>query len=486
MTDALERVLRDLRADAEPEAASAFLRLATDYVATAAAGIGPVSSGVSIDDAAPRFDEALPTGGVALDALLKRLARDVLADGIRLQHPRYAGHQVSPPLPAAAWTDALIGATNQSIAVREMSPVLTLIEHRVVRWLCDLAGLPAAAGGTLTSGGTEATFTALLAARNAAIPDAWQDGVGAGGVIVCGEHAHYAVLRAAGELGLGSRSVVLIPSRDFRMDMDALASTLQRLAAQRSRIVAVVATAGSTPTGSFDDLETAVSLCREHGVWLHVDGAHGASALFSDAHRSRLQGIEHADSIAWDPHKMMLLPLSAGMLLVRDEAALERAFAQRAPYLFHAQQGRVVDQGIRSFQCSRRGDALKLWVALQRYGADGIAALYDHLCATTRVFCDAVRDTPGLEALHEPECNILCFRCVVAGRTEDELDALNWQVREELNRSGAAWITTTVLDGRRVLRVTIMNPLTTADDARAIVDAVAGIATRARAGRGGG
>jgi L-2,4-diaminobutyrate decarboxylase len=167
-------------------------------------------------------------------------------------------------------------------------------------------------------------------------------------------------------MGLGLRSVVVVPSRGYRMDVERLALRLAELAAARTPVMAVVATAGSTATGSFDDLEAIGRLCEAHGAWLHVDGAHGASALLSASHRHRVRGIERARSVAWDPHKMMLLPLSAGVVLVRDERELEGAFAQRAPYLFHGDRDveRVWDQGVRSFQCSRRADALKVWVAL--------------------------------------------------------------------------------------------------------------------------
>src|SRR5919109_4998277 len=141
------------------------------------------------------------------------------------------------------------------------------------------------------------------------------------------------------------------------MDTDALAATLAELERVGTPVMAVVATAGSTATGSFDDLETIGALCDARGIWLHVDGAHGASALLSATHRARLRGIERARSLAWDPHKMMLMPLSTGMLLVRDERQLEAAFAQKAPYLFHGgDDERVWDQGTRSFMCSRRAD----------------------------------------------------------------------------------------------------------------------------------
>jgi L-2,4-diaminobutyrate decarboxylase len=259
------------------------------------------------------------------------------------------------------------------------------------------------------------------------------------------------------------------------MDVDALVITLDRLRAEGRRVMAVVATAGSTATGSFDDLETIGALCEERGLWLHVDGAHGASALLSGRHRHRVRGLSRARSVAWDPHKMMLLPLSAGVVLVREERDLEGAFAQRAPYLFHGGDGeRVWDQGVRSFLCSRRADVLKLWVSFQRYGARGLGALYDRLCEVAQVMHDHLAAHPSFEVLHAPECNILCFRWIGDGTMDDEaLDAFNRELRERYNRSGAGWITATNLGGRRVLRVTIMNPRTGPSDVAEIVDGLA-------------
>jgi L-2,4-diaminobutyrate decarboxylase len=342
-------------------------------------------------------------------------------------------------------------------------------------------GIRPGGGRHLHLGGTEATFTALLAARAAALPNAWKEGVGARPpVVLHGEHAHYAVARAVGALGLGTDAAVAIPSAGFRMDVAALESELHRQAERGRKVMAVVATAGSTATGSFDDLDAVGRLCEGRGLWLHVDGAHGASALFSPAHRERLRGVERARSLAWDPHKMMLMPLSAGVVLVRNERDLDAAFAQRAPYLFHGAEGeRSPDQGKRSFQCSRRLDALKVWVALQRYGAAGIGALYERLCGAARALHAAIRVREGFEALHEPEANILCFRWVGDGSLDPaRLDALNLRLRETFNRSGEGWITTTVLGGKRVLRVTLMNPRTAGGDLLRVLDGLEETARR--------
>ncbi len=450
--------------DASAEAGASVLALVARYLARATGGEGPVTSLHTADQLAARFDGPLPAGGLPLAEVLARLDREVVGDVTRLMHPMYMGHQVSAPLPAAIWVESLISAINGSTAVREMSPSANALEHQVVRWFAGLAGYGEGAGGTLTSGGTEATFTALLAARARALPRAWEEGVGANPpVVLYGEHAHYAVTRAIAQLGLGLRAGIAIPMREHRLDVAVLRTRLDALAAEGRPIMAVVATAGSTPVGAFDDLEAIGTECEARGIWFHVDGAHGASALLSAQHRARLAGIHRADSIAWDPHKMMLLPLAAGLLLVRREAELEQAFAQRAPYLFHGGPAeRVLDQGVRSFQCSRRTDVLKLWVALQRYGADGIGRLYDHLCATATALYRKVGAHPAFEALHAPESNILCFRWVGDGSRDDAaLDRLNFELRQRYNASGEGWITTTVLDGRRVLRTTLMNPRTT-------------------------
>ncbi len=474
-------VFSDLEQDAEAPVAEAFARLAVEYFASTRSGEGPVSTAHGPDELARRFDEPLPASGRPLERVLERLRRDVIPDSNHLCHPRSMGHQVSAPLPAAVWTESLVAALNQSGAVWEMSPVGTVLERQVVRWMCDLAGFGPEAGGTFTSGGTEATFAALLAARAEAQPDAWKQGLGGTApVVLHGEHAHYAVARAVGQLGLGTDNAVPVPSRGFRMDAAALEVELDRQQARGRKVMAVVATAGSTATGSFDDLEPVGRLCEERGAWLHVDGAHGASALLSPTHRARLRGLERARSIAWDPHKMMLMPLSASVVLVRAERDLEAGFSQRAPYLFHGRAGvRSWDQGVRSFQCSRRLDAVKVWVALQRYGAQGLGAIYDRLCATARALHDAVGGTRRLRgaARARVEHPLLPLARQRVARPASGSTALNLRLREEYNRSGAGWITTTLLAGSRVLRVAVMNPRTGAPDVERTLDRLAEMAS---------
>jgi glutamate/tyrosine decarboxylase-like PLP-dependent enzyme len=468
--------LQALEEDMSAASGALFLDLVARYFAATRDGTGPVSTPRSATELAARFSDVLPVEGRPLAEIVERLAADVIADANQLMHPMSLGHQVAAPVPAAVWAEPVIGALNQSIAIWEMSPTATVIEMQLVRALARLVGWGDEAGGTFTSGGTEATFTALLAARAHAMPGAWQNGVGDDPpVVLCGEHAHYCVTRAVAQLGLGTRRALAVPSREWRMDILVLREMLDALAADGTKVMAVVATAGSTATGSFDDLTAIGELCDERGIWLHVDGAHGASALLSPAHRHRVRGLERARSLAWDAHKMMLMPLAAGMLLVRDEADLAQAFSQHAPYLFHAPQGeRAWDQGTRSFLCSRRADAIKVWVAMQRYGMAGMAALYDRLCESASSLHELIDARGDYVAMHEPETNILCFRWIGDGSLDDDtLDRINLDVRTRYNRAGHGWITTTVLGERRVLRVTVMNPRTTRAHLAAMLDELA-------------
>jgi L-2,4-diaminobutyrate decarboxylase len=479
----IDDILAELEADTSLEVGEQFAAVTARYFESTRAGKGQVSTPLSAVELAQRFGEAFPREGRPVTEIISRLEREVLGDANKYYHPMYMGHQTSAPLPVGVWMESVIGALNQSLAVWEMSPTATMIEHQIVGWLAKLAGYGTGAGGTLTSGGTEANFTAMLAARNAAVPNAWEEGLGADPpVVVYGEHAHYAVTRAIGQLGMGRRRGISIPSRDYRIDVDLLIAALDRLRGEGKTVMAVVATAGTTATGSFDDLEAVGALCEERGIWLHVDGAHGASALLSSRPPRALNGLRHSRSLAWDPHKMMLLPLAAGMVLTRDEGDLERAFAQQAPYLFHAgKSARIIDQGIRSFQCSRRADVLKLWFVMQRFGSDGLGRMYDHLCNTARLLYDAIEERDDFENLHQPESNILCFRYLgrdkkkrggkAASATDVErVDALNRELRPRYNREGTGWITATVLNGRPVLRVTMMNPRTGAEHVRALLD----------------
>jgi L-2,4-diaminobutyrate decarboxylase len=447
----------------------------------------PVSTPRSPSELADGFDEGVPRSGRPAAEVWADVWDRVVTDAIHLAHPMYMGHQVAPPLPHAVLADAVVSLLNQSTAVWEMSPTGTGVEKQVVGWMRDLLGYPDSSDGTLVSGGSAANLTGLLAAREAVFPGAWRAGVAgrdglARAAVFVADHAHYSVERALGVMGLGYGAAVRVAEREHRLDPDALADAIATARADGRVPLAIVATAGSTATGLMDDLATIADIAAAEGIWLHLDGAHGASLLASDRLRQRLRGIERADSVAWDPHKMMFMPISAGAILVRERRHLDAAFQQTAPYLFHPRPGetRSHDIGRRTLQCSKRFDALKIWVALQRYGLDHFARLQERTVDATTSLFRKLAAADDFEPMHAPDSNILCFRHLPAAwraRPAGDQDALQGRLREAYNASGRGWITATVLGGRRVLRVTVMNPATGDEHLDALLDGLRDTAT---------
>lgn len=438
-----------------------------DYLATIEARA--VSTPREPREIAARFAEALPRAGRPADEVWEHAWDVVVGDGIHLAHPMYMGHQVAPPLPHAVLADALASLLNNSLAVWEMSPTGTLVEAQVIRWLAEALGFPAGAEGTMVSGGSVANLTGLLAAREQRFPGCWRNGVASGdasrAVLLVNAHSHYSVDRTAGLMGLGSDAVVPVAERGFRMAPAALEDTIRAVRREGRIPFAVSATAGSTATGTFDPLDEIAEVCARENVWMHVDGAHGASYALSGELRHLVRGMERAQSVAWDPHKLLWMPMSCGAVLVRDRRWLDAAFQQTAPYLFHPRPGetRSRDAGKLTLQCSRRNDALKLWICLRHYGADHFARLNEKAAANARSLHAKLSAAPDFHPVHEPDSNILCFRHLpepLSGKGDVETDAFQAAVRARYNASGQGWITSTVLDDRRVLRVTLMNPAT--------------------------
>jgi len=302
------------------------------------------------------------------------------------------------------------------------------------------------------SGGSAANLTGLMAARARWNADASTSSKRP--VIIASRDAHYSVARAAAIMGIPAADVLKVPTDDgHRMDVDGLEETLAAVEARDdAAVLAIVATAGSTATGAFDRLDEIALLRDRFRTWLHVDAAHGASVLLSESLARLVRGLERADSFSWDPHKMMWMPLSLGTILVRDGIWLRRAFEADAPYLFNAGSDNL---GEMTIQCSKRADAIKLWLLLRSRGTAPIVEALERVTALTRYLHDRLAASDDFEPVHEPDLNILCFRRKGLG---DEQTA---ELRERLIRSGRAWITTTVLRGERVLRVTMMNPRTT-------------------------
>jgi glutamate/tyrosine decarboxylase-like PLP-dependent enzyme len=394
-----------------------------------------------------RIDLALPPVGRPPAEVFELLGRLVeltpKTSSRRFYNQLFAGRE---PLAAAA--EVLTGLLNSSMYTYKVGGVQVLVEQAVTRRLCQLAGFPEGEG-TWTPGGSLANLTAMVLARNEAFPEVRDTGAPARPLTVyVSEDGHYSVRKNAGMMGIGRRQVRQVATDEQgRMLPDELDRALAQDLRDGYAPVCIVATAGTTVLGSFDPLRAIAAVARRHGVWLHVDGAYGGTFLLHPELRRRLDGVELADSLVWNAHKMMGVPLPASAVLVRRRGLLHRHFNETADYLFQ-QDDADLNLGTQSMQCGRRNDALKVWAAWQALGDQGWAARIEHQVALARYACDLVSARPRLELVHEPECLNVCF--AVRGKSAVA-------ICERLGREGSALIGYGAVRGRKVLRLVTVN-----------------------------
>lgn len=382
--------------------------------------------------------------------------------------PNYMGHQVPPAHPLAAAMDGFVSVLNQGLAVEEMSPLATAIEHAVVAKLCEVIGWDKRASGIATSGGTLANMTAILAARNKAFPNYWKEGPPKDQrpALIASKEAHYSIARAAGVLGLGMNSIVTanIDARR-RMTGRAVEESLAQAKDQGLKVFCVVASAPSTPIGAIDHLEDIAEVCQKAGVWLHVDAVHGAPFLFSKTLRDRLSGINEADSVTWDAHKMMHVASLCTFVLYRSRSDSFLAFENKASYLFQegSEEEALRDLGKRTFECTKRAMSTPLWALWSVYGSRFFTELSESLMKLSDDCHALLQKDPEFDAPYVPDSNILVFRHIPKAGKEsstEELNLLQRTIRSRILAAREFYITQTTLDGRDYLRVTLINPMT--------------------------
>ncbi|MGE3171020.1 MAG: aspartate aminotransferase family protein [Planctomycetota bacterium] len=454
-----------------------FVDLIADHLEHTAAPDGRV---LDLPPPAERLASVPPLPVVGAPPTAEALLHRLLAESNRLHHPRYMGHQVCPPQPVLALFELANAVLNNGMAVYEMGPVQTAMELRAVRWMAGRLGLPDGADGVLTSGGSVGNLTALLAARQRHGGDAWQRG-GDRFCVLVSEQAHYCIGRAVRILGWGDGGVVPVPVDDgFRMRADLVPDLCAAARARGREPIAVVASSCTTATGSFDPLPRLADACRALGLWLHVDGAHGASYALSPSVRERLRGIDRADSVVWDAHKLLQVPALVTGVLFRDGGAGAAAFAQQASYLFEQRaQDEWYNRGHRTLECTKRGLGVLLYAAVALLGEPALTASLEHGVALARHLAARVRDAADLELAVAPDCNIVCFRHRPDGVAAADLDAHNRRIRERLLRAGAFYVVQTALPQGLFLRVTLINPRTTPADVDAMLAAVRAAAREA-------
>jgi aromatic-L-amino-acid/L-tryptophan decarboxylase len=428
-------------------------------------------------------NRTLPKTGTDPDKLLAEAYDLLIEHSLFNGHPRFLGYITSSPAPIGMLGDFLAAAVNQNCGSWTLAPMATEIELQTVRWIAEFIGFPTDSGGVLVSGGNMANFVCFLAARTAmAGPDVRKRGLhGAAPRLVAyaSSETHTWIQKAADLFGLGTDAIRWIPvDRSQRMDVDELRRQITADKSRGEQPFIVVGTAGSVSTGAVDPLQDIGALCRELGVWFHVDGAYGALAAALPDASDDLRALSTADSVAVDPHKWLYAPVEAGCALVRRASHLREAFSYRPPY-YHLDEEVVnlVDYGP---QNSRGFRALKVWLALRQMGRQGYVESLAEDVRLSRLFHQRLQADARFETLTQ-ELSINTFRYIPAslrGRSPDAqreecLNRINRELVARLERSGEAFLSNAIIDGKFALRACIVNFNTSEEDIRAMPDLVA-------------
>jgi glutamate/tyrosine decarboxylase-like PLP-dependent enzyme len=429
-------------------------------------------------DVAPRalealFAEPLPQGPMAADDLLAELDAKLFPYAAQVSHPGYFGLITPTPAPAGVLADLVASALNQNIGAYAIGPAAVAMERRTVRWLTDLVGWGAEAGGNLTSGGTMANFIGLKLARDWATGDAAQRrGLSGRWAAYVSEERHVSVDKAADAVGVGREGLRVLPTDErFRVRLDALEAAIADDRRRGVRPMCVIGLAGTTNTGAVDALAELRRVADRERAWLHVDAAYGGGMLLSREHPGLLAGLELADSITLDPHKWFFQAYDIGGLLVRRREDLLATFHSTPEYYRDVlPEDEPLHWYHYSIEGTRRFRALKLWLSWKHLGTEGLAALIERTVDTARYFARRARDE-GFDVI-DPDLSVVCFRW------PDGDDAEQDRLQRALEVSGDGWLSTTRLRGRTWLRAGVVNHLTGEADVDRILARLVGEARR--------
>ena len=405
-----------------------------------------------------RLDALLPEEAGDAEAALKDAAR-ILDASISPSRPLYLGYIGSTGLEIGVLASALAATYDANLAVTAGGA--DLVEEQTLRWVAGFVGFPFAEG-VFTSGGMTSNLTALLAARERALPGCRADGLGGRrAAVYCSAEAHHSVVRAVDVCGLGSSAVRSIPvDGRHRMRPEALEEALSKDVAAGVVPVAVVATAGTTLTGAVDPLDAVADVCARHDVWLHIDGAYGLPGAAAPTAAPLFAGLERADSATIDAHKWLGVQKSCSAVLLRETGRLRAAFGHEERYMLH--EGDVANPVDRTLEYSRPLRSLRLWMAFRVHGAAQYRAWIEHTLVNARHLTESLRDSSEFELLHDPMLSTVCFRHVPPG--VDDLDAHNVRLAREMQRDGRVFLAPAFVDGRTCLRACFVNFRTTVEE----------------------
>jgi len=415
------------------------------------------------------LSEPVPEQGMEFEAVLDKVERDVLANTMHVNHPRFFAYVPGPGNFVGAMADALISGYNVFAGTWISGSGPAAVELTVLEWLREMCGLPASAGGVFVSGGTLANLTALAVARHVKISGPLE-----AATVYFSDQAHSSLEKALRVIGLAPGNLRKLPSdAAFRIPIDELRRRIVQDRAAGKRPFCVIASAGTTNTGAIDPLAELSVLCREQDLWLHVDGAYGAAAVIAERGRELLAGLELADSLSLDPHKWLFQPYEIGCVLVRNRAHLRETFKILPEYLKDTQQYsdefNFTDHGI---QLTRNFRALKLWMSIKVFGLAAFRAAIERGFVLGEFTEACLRGMPGWEIVTPAQMGIVCFRYSSAD------DAAHLRLVQTLLEDGFALMTSTVLRGQTVLRTCTINPRTTEADIQASLERLDGFARR--------
>ena len=428
---------------------------------------GPVIAEAPEDTLEAIRARGIPEHGRELDDVVNEMEHEVIGYGYNADHARFLGF-VPGPTSAISWLGDIIAAGyNRHAGSFANYPAGLVAEDTLLAWCAAKAGFPAqTAGGLFVSGGSMANLTALAAARDAMLSERdWGRGVA-----YVSEQTHSSVAKGLHIIGIPREHVRAVPCDGaWRMDVSALEQAIEADRAAGLIPFAVVGTAGSTNTGSVDPLREIACVCRERHLWMHVDGAFGASVLIT-RYRDMLDGVELADSLSWDAHKWLFQTYSCGMVLVRDRTCLLNTYSTHPEYLKDLEDtADLVNPWDLGPELTRPARGLKLWFTLQAMGSTGLAEAVEHGFALARWVEDECRRNPDIEIVSPAQMAMVNFRYAPSGLAEAQLDALNLDISRRMIESGYAGVFTTELDGKKVLRICAIHPEAKEEDMRGTV-----------------
>ena len=411
-----------------------------------------------------RLEPEFAEEGRDATAVLDYVGACIDAPGFATTSPRFMAYIPGGGVPYSAFGDLLAAASNKYSGFASASPGAVRIENACAAWLANVIGFPRDAAGTLTSGGSIANLTAVVAAREARDPDG-------GGAIYVTRFAHYCIDKALHIAGRGRAPKRVIATDDsYRMSVEALEQALGEDRRNGVRPWLVVASAGTVDTGAIDPLPEIAELCRKYGAWLHVDGAYGGLFALCDEGSALLRGIEQADSVALDPHKTLFLPYGTGAALVREGRLLQEAFSASGEYIRPLGESEVgPSPADLSPELTRHFRALRLWLPLQIAGIAAFRAAQSEKLALARYFHARLSAIEGFDAGPEPQLSVVAFRYVPGS---GDVDAFNEQLMRHLQQEGRVMMSGTRIDGSYRLRCAILCFRTHLEHVDDAVDAV--------------